>query len=168
VAPGSEQGSQFAAFVQDELAQEYSRRETVNSRAAVAITSSTGLVTVVLAVIAVVRGKDFTLKGWPLFTLVAALICLLGAAVLAVLAGMAWGVYKVASVADLRKLVGPLWTSTEVTARSTVAQARVEIIDTLRNGNNKKFRLLLASAWFQVGAIIFLAASAVIVVVRQS
>jgi hypothetical protein len=48
----------------------------VNTRVTVAITSSTGHVTVVLAVIAVVKGKDFTLKDWPLFTLIAALICL--------------------------------------------------------------------------------------------
>ena len=33
-------------------------------------------------------------------------------------------------------------------------------LDTLRKGNNKKVGLLLASAWCQVGAIVFLAASA--------
>jgi hypothetical protein len=165
--PGGEQGSQFAAFIEDELAQEHSRREAVNTRAAVAITSSTGLVTVVLAVIAVSKGKDLTLKGWPLFTLAAALVCLLCAALLAIVASMTWR-YKVASIVGLRQMVGSRWGSTEATARSVVAQARVKAIETLRQGNGTKYRWLLTSAYCQAAAILFLGVTAVIVVVRQT
>jgi hypothetical protein len=164
---GSEQGSQFAAFVEQELAEEYSRRESVTTRASVAITTSTGLVTVVRAVIAVVKGKDFTLKGWPLGTLVVALIFLLGAAVLAVTANMPWKAYKVAAIDDLRKLLDSHWKDTETDARSAVAQARIRTIETLRKSTPTRFRWLLASAWCQVGAVVFLGITAVTVVVQQ-
>jgi hypothetical protein len=63
---------------------------------------------------------------------------------------MTWG-YKVASIVGLREIVGPRWASTAVTARSVVAQVQVKTIETLRTCNGTKFRLLLISAWCQVG-----------------
>src|SRR6266567_1786266 len=95
-----EQGTEFASFIQEELNQEYSRRDSVNSRAATSITASSGLVTVTLAVIAILKGKDFTLNGWALRWLIIALALLLMAAILAVLAGMNWK-YKVGSTNTL-------------------------------------------------------------------
>jgi Na+/melibiose symporter-like transporter len=161
MSTAGEQGAQFAAYIQEELTQEYSRRESVNSRAAAAITSATGLVTVVLAVIAVLKGKDFTLTGWALRMLFLGVFGLLAAAVLAVLAGMTWG-YKVTDISTLRQIVGPRWRTTEVTARSTVAQFSVKTIATLRYGNGIKFRLLLASGFCQVAALLALGATALI------
>jgi hypothetical protein len=46
----SDQGSQVAAFIEGQVSVENARQESLNSRAATALTSATGLVTLVLAV----------------------------------------------------------------------------------------------------------------------
>ena len=58
-----DQGSEYADFIKEELASEVGRRDAVNSRAGAAITSATGLVTLVLAVVAITKGKDYVLTG---------------------------------------------------------------------------------------------------------
>ena len=161
MSSAGEQGTEFADYIQEVLNQEYSRRDSVNGRATAATTAATGLVTITLAVIAVLKGKDFTLHGWAYRTLVGAFVALLAAAILGVLAGLTWG-YKVATIDTLRQLVGSRWQSTEVTARSAVAQFNVRAIETLRRGNNTKFNLLTASAWCQVLALIALGATALL------
>ncbi|UZG58026.1 hypothetical protein [Rhodococcus opacus] len=159
-----EQGKEYAGFIQKELEREYGRRDTVNSRAATAITSATGLVTIVLAVVAVAKGKDFTLSGCALVSLWVALLSFLASAILAVLAGINWK-YKATSVESMYRMVGDRWEDdTEVTARNLAALCNVVTIKSLRGGTTIKYRLLLGSAGFQALAIAALAASVIALV----
>lgn len=147
-----EQGKEYSAFVQNELNHEYSRREAVNTRAAAAIVGSTGLVTIVLAVVAVLKGKDFTLTGAPLNSLMASLVAFLVAAVLAVLAGLNWK-YEVTKTSSMREMVTDRWTESEVTARNRAAYCNLITIDSLRAGTSIKFRFLIAATIVQIVAI---------------
>ena len=86
----ADQGKEFAAFVDAELKAEQDRRASVNTRAGTALTGSTALVTLVLAVFAVFVGRNFTLSGWARAFLAIALVFLLLAAICAVVAGVPW------------------------------------------------------------------------------
>lgn len=151
----SEQGKQYAAYVEAELKAEFGRRESVNSRSATALTGSAGFVTLILAVFAVLIGKDFTLAGGAKLSLALALFALLAAGVCAVVAGFPWRI-KLTKPATLHKMVGDHWTDSEVDARANAAYANVVILESLRPGTNIKFKFLLAAGVCQILAVGFL------------
>ena len=158
-----DQGAEYARFIEAQLKSEYDRRDTVNSRAGAAITSATGLVTITLVVVAVLKGKDFTLHGGALVALFVAFFALLLSAAMAVLGGMNWR-FQVTSVATMKAMVGERWGDSEVSARGVAAFCNVKTINTLRAGTNIKYRFLLAPAVAQLVAILALGTSALIVV----
>lgn len=148
----ADQGKQFASFVEGELQAENERRESVNSRAATALTGATGLITVVLAVFAVLIGKDsYALSGGARWALGLALIALLLAAVCAVIAGIPWK-HKLPKPGYLQELLDDHWQVTEVAARNITASCTVEVIAALRAGTNIKFWFLLAAGALQASA----------------
>ncbi|MFE7800846.1 hypothetical protein [Nocardia sp. NPDC057440] len=159
----SEQGSGWASFIQGQLNREYSRRDALNTRAAAAVTSATGLVTLVLAVVAVVKGKDFTLTGGALIALYVAMLALFGSAVLAVLAGISWR-YRVTSTDSMRAMLTDHWTDSEVDARYVSAYCNPQTIASLRAGTTLKAHLLLGAAALQVLAILAMATTTLILV----
>ncbi len=158
-----DQGGEYAAFVRDELDREYSRRDVVNARSATAITSVTGLVTLVVAAAAVVRGQGHLLQGFAALWLVVSVIALLAAGVLAVLAGLSWK-FEVTSQATLSAMIGEKWGDREVTARSVVAQCNARTLASLRKGTNTKTRLLLWAYALQIAAIASLVADLIAVI----
>ncbi|MGW6374825.1 hypothetical protein ACWFRB_02015 [Rhodococcus sp. NPDC055112] len=158
-----EQGAGWAAFIQDQLNREYARRDALNTRAATAITSSTGLVTLVLAVVAVLKGKDFTLTGGPLTAIYAAMLGLLGSAVLAVLAGVSWR-HRVTSIESMRAMLTEHWGDRELDARYISAYCNLETTASLRAGNALKGQLLIGAAVTQILAIFAMATSALLLV----
>lgn len=160
----SGQGSEFAAFLKDELANEISRRDSVNSRAATAITSATGLVTLVLAVVAIAKGKDYSVSGADLAALVAALVALLLSAVAAILAGLNWK-YKAVSTGSMRRMVQDKWATAEVDARNATACCNVTAIESLRRATTVKFRFLIVAAIGQIVAILGLSVTTLLVIV---
>ncbi|MFD4438441.1 hypothetical protein ACFWPK_01530 [Nocardia sp. NPDC058519] len=160
----ADQGAGWAAFIHDQLDREYSRRDALNTRAAGAVTSATGLVTLVLAVVAVLKGKDFTLTGGALVALYVGMLALLGSAVMAVLAGVNWR-YRVTSTDSMRAMLVDHWTDSEVSARYVSAYCNLETVTSLRAGTSVKARLLLGAAAMQVLAILSIATSALILVV---
>ena len=157
------QGSEYATFIENELKHEYDRRDAVNSRAAGAITAATGLVTIVLAVLAVLKGKDFTLTGGPLTAIAVALFALLAAAVLAILAGINWN-YNVTTVDTMRQMLRDHWGDCDIDARNIAAHCNVETISSLRKGTNIKIRYLVAGAGAQVVAVLALSVSALLAI----
>jgi hypothetical protein len=159
-----EQGTEYGKFIQNELNFEHERRDTVNSRAATAVTSATGLVTVTLAVVAVLKGQHFTFHGASLVLLAIGLLAFLISGVLAVLAGLNWR-YDVASIDALRQMSTDRWIDRETTARSLIAQCNVHTINSLRAGNNIKFIFLLAAGFAQIAAILALSFSVLVVVI---
>lgn len=158
----ADQGKQYTAFIEAELKAEYDRRASVNSRAAGALTASTGLVTLVLGVFAVLVGKDFVLTGYARTALAIALGCLLLAAACAVIAGLPWK-STVPSPGYLQSLIDVHWQVTEAAARNITSDTNVGVIRRLRSGTDIKFRFLIASSGFQLGATGALAVCTMIV-----
>jgi hypothetical protein len=164
VPDGDDQGTQYAAFIEAQLKAENDRRDSVNTRAASVLTGSAGLVTLVLAVFAVFIGKDFTLKGSQKTYLAAALLFLLGAAILALIAQIPW-----ASKGPLPTLLASFldvpdpskgrpwgWSNTEVDAREWTAKCNLRTLGYLRRGTQVKLFILLLAGLLQVLAVIFL------------
>ncbi|BBZ51499.1 hypothetical protein MHEI_32160 [Mycobacterium heidelbergense] len=97
-----EQGSEWVAFIAKELDREYGRRDRLNTRSATTITSATTLVTVSLAVVAVLKGQHLAVSGvLRVGSLLSALVLLLAAAVLSILAGVTRSRLEVAAVVGL-------------------------------------------------------------------
>ncbi|OYN78901.1 hypothetical protein [Mycolicibacterium sphagni] len=159
----SDQGEQYASYVEAELKAELARRDSVNSRSAAALTGAAGIVTLVLAVFAVLVGKDFVLTGLAKALLVLALLALLVSAVCAVVAGFPWRI-KLTSPSTLKMMVRDRWADTEVTARGVAAYANYQVIQSLRPGTSTKFQFLLASGICQIVAVAMLAACTITVV----
>jgi hypothetical protein len=156
------QGTEYAAFIAAELKHEMDRRDSISTRAGVAVTSSTGLVTVTLAVFAVLKGKDFQVHGGGFAALLVALVSLTLSAALAVLAGLNWR-YEVLTTDTLMLMLTTHWTDSEVAARNISARSNVRTLTTLRAGTNIKSNLLVAAGAAQVVAILALSVAALVV-----
>ena len=159
----NDQGSEYAGFIKEELASEVDRRDAVNTRAGAAITSATGLVTLVLAVVAITKGKDYVLTGAAVTALVVALFALLLSAVAAILAGLSWK-HKALSITSMRVMLQSRWGTPEVDARNQTAFARVVTIESLRRATNTKFKFLIAAGVGQVVAILALSVTIILTV----
>ncbi|MFQ6398979.1 hypothetical protein ACLMAJ_36775 [Nocardia sp. KC 131] len=116
-----------------------------------------------LAVVAVLKGKDFTLTGGALVALYVAMLALLGSAVLAVLTGVSWR-YRVTSTDSMRAMLVDHWIDSEVDARYISAYCNLETVESLRAGTSLKAHLLLGAAAMQVLSILAMATSALILV----
>ena len=171
-----DQGQQYTAFIEAQLAAENDRRASVNTRSASIVTGSAALVTLVFAVFAVLAGKDFTLPanapGHPREWLEGALVALFLAALFALLAGVPW----TTSVPPLNLLHSFLkvpdgsaerpwgWTNDEVDAREYTAKSNLRTIASLRWGTKLKYVLLIIATAFQLLALLCLVFSASAVV----
>lgn len=155
----SDQGAEYASFIRGELDHEYARRDVANARAGAGVTSASGLITLALAVVAVLKGQNVKLQQPAEGLLIAGLLAFLVAGILAVLAGMNWK-YKVTSPETLKLMTSDQWADSEVVARHTSAYCNITTISTLRSGNNFKSGFLLSSGFVQVGALLALTISA--------
>ncbi|MCV6968315.1 hypothetical protein [Mycobacterium bohemicum] len=149
-------GEPYAAFIEAQLAAELARRDSVNTRAATVLTSAVGLVTLALAVIAVLRGKDFVLNGGAKAWLVVALLFLCASALCAVGAGFPWTM-KLVEPRTLYAMVDDHWTDSDDDARNAAAYANVVTIESLQPGTKTKTWLFLTAGAAQILAVIALA-----------
>lgn len=170
MANWDDQGKQYAAFIEAQLAAETDRRNSVNSRAATTLTGATGLVTLALAAFVIFVGKDPVLSGPAKFCLAVALVALFFAAVSAVLAGLPW-TSSATSPETMRSFLRDTnlrgsqgWNNSEVTARNFTAQCNLRAIEVLRPGTKKKFIALIIANVFQILAVVFLVACTLFVV----
>ncbi|SPM40207.1 hypothetical protein BN971_03106 [Mycobacterium numidiamassiliense] len=142
----------YAAFIDAALKAENDRRDSVNTRAASAVTSATGLITLALAVFAVLVGKDHAFPECARPFLVAALAFLLGAGACAVAAGFPWRGYVV-KARTLDKMINARRNDSEEVARRAVSYANMVTLVAARAGTTVKVWLLLAAGIFQILAI---------------
>lgn len=159
----SDQGKEYAAFIAAELRAEEQRRESVTARAATALTGTASLITLGLAVFAVVLGKDFKLTGPAKAAIAFTLLAFLCAAFCAVMAGRAQN-YSFVTSETIYSMVNERWTDSEVSARNIAAFSNAFVLDHLRPGTNVKTKWLQLSAVFQLVAILGLALCAAAVV----
>lgn len=151
----SDQGKQYAAYIEAELKAENELRSSINTRAGSAITASTGFVTLVLGVFAVFLGKDYTLSGTAKVFVVGAVMALLAAAFCALIAGLPWR-YKYTLTSTLLDFVNDDWGDDEIDARNKTTYCNVIVLDSLRVGSATKVRFLIAAGVFQILAVAFL------------
>ncbi len=132
------------------------RRATLDSRGLAVLTTSAGLVTLLVVVTSWITGKDYRVTS----TISVVLIGLSGAAFIAAavlgLLANRLRAYKVTSQESLELLLGEMWGNTETTARSTVAQLQLRSLLSLRAGNNSKVNQLEAALWTQIGGLTLL------------
>ncbi|MCV6972013.1 hypothetical protein [Mycobacterium bohemicum] len=147
----------YSAFIEAELRAEKDSRDSVNSRAATAVTSATALITLALAVIGVLVGKDRTFPACAQPFLLLSLAFLLGAGACAVAAGFPWR-QRFVKARTLNKMLDAHRTDSEEDARYTVAYCNMVVLVSLRSGTTIKTRFLLVSAIFQILAIAALGA----------
>ncbi|MGQ9411153.1 hypothetical protein [Mycolicibacterium gilvum] len=156
-----DQGRERVKFIGKELDREYTRRDAINTRSAVSITSATALVTISLDVIAVIRGDHYTVgfAAWKVWLLGAAQVCLLTAAIFGVLAGATASRFRIASTNDMtRMLNAELWGYHRIDARKETAKLNIKAIRTLRAGNTAKFRFLVLALFTQALGVLLLGA----------
>lgn len=158
-AESADQGVEWSNFINKELEREYSRRDTVNTRAAGSVTSATALITVTLAVVGIAKGAHYVISGLELQALLgAAVLLLFVAVVLGISAGAAGGEFTVASEADLRSLLSAeRWPMNTVDARNYTADLNIIAITTLREGTSRKYRYLVFAHGVQAAGVFLLA-----------
>jgi hypothetical protein len=152
----SDQGKEYADFIAAQLKSENDRRDNINSRATAAVVGASGVVTVVLAVFAVLIHKDFTLEGCAKDYLEVALGALLVGAILAVVAGIPMH-YKLPASKFMEQMLNkPHWKDSPVAARNITAYSNLVVIDSLRPANRAKTWILVGAYACQVLGIVAL------------
>jgi hypothetical protein len=160
-----EQGTQYAAFLDGELKRENDRRSSLLTRASTAVTASTGLVTLVLALFTVVIGKDPSITGAAKWGVTVAVVSLLGSAACALEAGRPKKNREQTAISTLKSLIDDTnWRESEVNARWQTANITIDQIEKLRSGSKKRGWWLRAAGICQVLAVAALAFSTVLVV----
>ena len=150
------QGSVYSQFITDELGRELDRRDKMNAQAMSLLTSAGGLLTLSVAAIAFLDGKDFTPNGIAETLFAFALVLFLVAGGLALTASISRS-YQVATGDAMIKMIIDHWTGTNTTARNVAAGLNIRTIGSLRTGNDSKALLLIWAAVAQVAAVVVLA-----------
>lgn len=151
----ADQGETYAAHIEAELKAEYDRTTALNDRATAVTTASSAFLALVLALVALVSGKDFKVTEAGLLGVLVSLIFFTGASVCGFVAALSRR-YKVTAVRTLREMINSRWTDHEVDARNTVTYTNIATIDSLREGNNFKANFLAWAAGLQLVAIALL------------
>lgn len=122
------------------------------------MTSSAALVSLVLALVAIVRGKDHQITSGARWGVIGALALFVIAGLLALVAGMLRK-YTVPDDVNLKSALGEHWTDTETTARLTCAWLDLDTLLSLRKGNNQKTWWLDWALRVQLCAVAILASA---------
>ena len=152
----SDQGVTYATFIEAELKLEYERRTTLDARGLAIVTTSSGVITLLLAVAVLFLGKDFELGPEAKWAVVGALALFLIAALFGLLANAA-RLYEVTHSDTLKEMTQAHWVDDEVDARNVCSYRNVVTLASLRDGNNDKSRQVSIAFWFQLAAITALA-----------
>jgi membrane protein implicated in regulation of membrane protease activity len=154
-------GPVFADFIEKELRAERERRVVLDARGVGVLTTSGTLVTIIFGLGALVTGLDaFEPNALAVWLLGLALIAFVFAALLGLLANRLV-VYQLVDPEQLRawREHDKKWNDDADKARRVVAGANIITIETLRNGNGRKAKLLERALWAQLCAIGLLAAA---------
>jgi hypothetical protein len=160
----SDQGKNYAAFIENELKAERDRRTAYDSRGQSLVTTSGALVTLLGGLAALVRTSTVVRLPTPaLITVSIALILFVCAAACGIIAG--WNRhYAVATVTTMQRMTIDHWKDEEVDARNNVARVQLRTVDTLRKANEFKVQWVSIGLVVQVAALTVLAVAVTIVI----
>lgn len=148
-------------FAKDLLEAEDRRRESLESRGTSVITVSGTLVTLLLALGALVtKQKDFVLEGLARDLLTAAVVAFVVAALLAI-ATYAPQPTRVTDARVLSNELPEVWQWGEEHAAKRVTTTRLDQLATAQDANDLKAGLLLAAVLCQVAAVLLVAAAVI-------
>lgn len=151
------QGQTYFSFIESELKVERERRSTFDARGVAFVKTSGSLVTLLVAIGAVVAGEArFTAPKPAVVPLLAALLSFAAAAGFGLLASWPYR-HTVADVADLQQMRTDRWGDDEIDARNVIAYLNIDTIRTLRHGNDVKATLLMGAQVAQLFALCSLA-----------
>lgn len=144
-------------LISDQLAEERARKQSLEQRGLAVITSSGTMVTLLFALAALVTNDDdFVISGSSKFLLAGAATSFSVAAVLAIFIQKPL-LYQEPGIRWLRTVTSAsVWdTVSATTASRRAAEARVNSIESFRQKNLQKVRLLTAALSFEAAAIAF-------------
>ncbi|OBH00096.1 hypothetical protein [Mycobacterium sp. E3247] len=149
-------------MVADLLQVEFDRRKAFEARGAALLTASATLLTLIFGLSVFITGKDPVFKNdWALGFLCAALVAFVIAAVVAIFVqarGFDFLTVKEKSLLQITSENSFWGQSADFAVRADVAQ-KVQMLCSLRRGNNTMATLVSASLWFEVAAIGLLSVS---------
>lgn len=133
-----DQGSTYASFLEGALKAERERRAALDSRATSVVTASAAFVTLVVALVAWILGKDYRyVTSGATYIILIALAFFIASSVCALIAGQLRE-YEVPDPETLRLFLSSRWTDTEVTARNNCGWLNLDTLSSLRVGNHIK------------------------------
>lgn len=157
----TDQGSEYADFIQGELADEEARRSSVNNRAFTSITASGTQFAIATGLLLFLRGKDWLPRHGAAWAFAMSLSLYLISVGLGLLATQSHTT-SVASPQTMRSMLTTRWTDHQVDARNSVAAVRVNAIEALREGTEHKTKWLKQSVSAQIAAMTALAVAVVL------
>jgi hypothetical protein len=150
-------GELYTAFIEGELKNERERRSTLDARGASLVSSSTGLLGLVVALSTLAVGNELRVTGVSAYSLAFSVAAFVISGVFGIFTTFGrW--YKVARVSTLRSMItDPHWTDPEFAARLVCATTNVNTVASLRKSNNTKADLLTWGLSVQLLAVVSLA-----------
>jgi hypothetical protein len=144
--------------LEDELA----RKASLEQRALAIISTSGGLITLILALSALLLGKDpsATLGHAPRTLLVMAVSVLVTAAILGLVAN-APNRFYLFSAGDIDRMIGE-WEFNQEEAEILVAEMQARIVKNVAKSNNRKGRVVQFGVAFAVLGVTFVASAVVV------
>jgi hypothetical protein len=143
-------------MVADLLQVEFDRRKAFEGRGAALLTASATMLTLIFGLTVFVTGKDSVFKNaYALGFLCAALVAFVIAAVVAIFVQARGFDFLTVKETSLLKITAEnsFWDqSADFAVRADVAQ-KVQMLCSLRKGNNRMSTLVSVSLWFEVTAV---------------
>ncbi|SRR6266849_1336792 len=159
---GATAGPIYREVIEQQLAEEDSHKTSLEQRGATVITSSGGLVTLLLAIGAIVTSSQHYSPSPEVRRRLAFSV---GAFGLAALAGISVNVpwsFRVLRYADPKRVIQPDWWGRAADPASRrVAEARLELLRTARGLNTFKGQMLFVANLLEAAAIILLVVTVV-------
>lgn len=155
----AEQGTTYAAFIENQGRAEYERRTVLDARGLGIVTTNGAFTTLIFGILVVLKGKNFTLGLPAEVALIVALTFLILSAGAGVYATQLVK-YSVPDYDTLRAMLkADHWKDSEVTARYFCASATIRTIESLGEGSDRKAGRIVAAVYLQLAGFAALAAS---------
>lgn len=156
-------GAAYESLISDQLAEERKRKESLEQRAAFALTSGGGFVTLTLGIAALVtRAQDFALPENARTLLLAAVVAFGLSAAAAIAANVPFRYLEV-DEADIRASVETYWDGSRLWAEQAVSLALIDVLEAARKGNGTKAIFVVLALLTEASALGLIAAAAWVV-----
>lgn len=152
-------GPAFARLVQDQLAEERARKQSLEGRGAALVTASGVFVSAVLAIATLADTRRLDVPTSAVWTLAACVMCLIAAAVCGVLTSLPLG-YEEPDAEELAGYVKQYWDSDGAAGAKVIAMNAASNLRKARTASGRKALLLSAGTAAEAMGLCLLAITA--------